>query len=116
MSTKKQGGGSRRDNYLRRKYGIDESVYREMLKDQDGKCAVCHRPPRAGKNLHVDHDHADSSVNPNTVNPACGGTCAVNTEVKMVPAIKYAAFPAWDASADQRAGGVPDPATAGPPW
>jgi FtsP/CotA-like multicopper oxidase with cupredoxin domain len=59
---------------------------------------------------------ADATVNPNVANPACNGTCATNTEVKMVPAIKYPAFPDWDASADQREGGVPDPATAGPPW
>lgn len=57
MSTKKHAGGSRRDKYLRRKYGIDESVYRQMLKAQDGKCAICRRAPKAGKNLHVDHDH-----------------------------------------------------------
>jgi FtsP/CotA-like multicopper oxidase with cupredoxin domain/fibronectin type 3 domain-containing protein len=38
-----------------------------------------------------------------------------NTEVKMVPAVRTAGFPAkW--STDGRAGGVPDPATAGPSW
>lgn len=62
---------------------------------------------------------ADGTVDPNAVNPACAGFvggCATNTEVKMVPAIKYPAFPDWDASADQREGGVPDPATSGPAW
>jgi FtsP/CotA-like multicopper oxidase with cupredoxin domain len=62
---------------------------------------------------------ADTTVNPNVVNAAACtamGGCATNTEVKMVPAIKYPAFPDWDASADQRTGGVPDPATAGPAW
>lgn len=62
---------------------------------------------------------ADSSVDPNVVNTACAGFvggCAANTEVKMVPAITYPAFPLWDAAADQRVGGVPDPATSGPPW
>lgn len=77
--------------------------------------------------LNASHDRffnlqlyeADASVNANTVNPACAGFaggCATKTEVKMVPAIKYQAFPLWDAAADQRTGGVPDPATAGPPW
>jgi FtsP/CotA-like multicopper oxidase with cupredoxin domain len=38
-----------------------------------------------------------------------------NTEVKMVPALATPGFPAtW--STDGRAGGVPDPATAGPAW
>lgn len=62
MSTKKQSAGSKRDKYLRRKYGIDESIYRKMLKDQGGKCAVCRRPPKAGKNLHVDHDHVSGRI------------------------------------------------------
>ncbi len=38
-----------------------------------------------------------------------------NTEVKMVPAITTPGFPA-DWPADQREGGVPDPATRGPPF
>lgn len=62
---------------------------------------------------------ADGSVNPNIVNAAaCAalGGCATNTEVKMVPAVRYPAFPLWDAPADQRTGGVPDPATSGPAW
>ena len=38
-----------------------------------------------------------------------------DTEVKMVPALKTAGYPAkW--STDGRAGGVPDPATRGPSW
>ncbi|MHB8780734.1 MAG: multicopper oxidase domain-containing protein [Candidatus Geothermincolia bacterium] len=38
-----------------------------------------------------------------------------NTEVKMVPAVTTEGFPeAWPA--DNREGGVPDPATAGPDW
>ncbi len=39
----------------------------------------------------------------------------LNTEVKMVPAVATAGFPdLWPT--DGRAGGVPDPATAGPEW
>lgn len=62
---------------------------------------------------------ADTTVDPNVVNPACAGFvggCATNTEVKMIPAIIYPAFPLWDAAADQREGGVPDPAKSGPAW
>ncbi len=49
----------------------------------------------------------------------CDGSTAIPatdcTEVKMVPAVATPGFPAtW--STDGRAGGVPDPATAGPPW
>lgn len=33
-----------------------------MLRSQGGGCALCHRPPRPGKVLHVDHDHETGSV------------------------------------------------------
>jgi FtsP/CotA-like multicopper oxidase with cupredoxin domain len=69
--------------------------------------------------LNLQLYEADTTVNANTVNAACAsfaGGCAANTEVKMVPAISYPAFPLWDAAADQRVGGVPDPATSGPAW
>ena len=47
--------------------------------------------------------------------PAFTNADGTNTEVKMVPAMKTAGFPAtW--STDGREGGVPDPATAGPAW
>jgi len=39
---------------------------------------------------------------------------ATRTEVKMVPAISDPLFPYWPT--DNRVGGVPDPATAGPNW
>jgi FtsP/CotA-like multicopper oxidase with cupredoxin domain len=56
---------------------------------------------------------AASSPAPNV--PALGGTAlpATCTEIKMVPAKTTAGFPA-DWPTDGRAGGVPDPATAGP--
>ncbi len=37
-----------------------------------------------------------------------------NTEVRMIDAISYPNYPTWPA--DSRAGGVPDPVTAGPDW
>ena len=48
--------------------------------------------------------------------PGTGATAvvSVNTEVKMVPASPNPAFPTWPV--DGRPGGVPDPATSGPPW
>jgi recombination endonuclease VII len=55
--TKKQ-----RDQYLKRKYGIGLKEYNRMFKAQGGKCAVCRRPPKPGKNLHVDHDHASNEA------------------------------------------------------
>lgn len=48
---------------LLRKYGITEDDYYEMLKLQNGGCAICGDPPPGGgrwKNyLHIDHEHSD---------------------------------------------------------
>lgn len=49
---------SSRDSYLKRKYGITEADYQAMLQTQGGKCAICGRPPKPGKNLCVDHEHS----------------------------------------------------------
>ncbi|HVP13152.1 MAG TPA: hypothetical protein VMV94_18395 [Phycisphaerae bacterium] len=48
--------------------------------------------------------------------PGTGATAvtSLNTEVKMVPASPIPAWPTWPI--DGRPGGVPDPATSGPPW
>ncbi len=51
-----------RDKYLKSKYGIGIKEYKRMFKAQGGKCAVCQRPPKKGKNLHVDHDHRTGEV------------------------------------------------------
>jgi hypothetical protein len=51
-----------RDKYLKRKYGIGIKEYNRMFKAQGGVCAVCGRPPKKGKNLHVDHDHYSGEV------------------------------------------------------
>lgn len=48
---------SKRDRYLRAKYGISEAVYQDMLKVHAGSCWICRRPPKPGKNLNVDHLH-----------------------------------------------------------
>ena len=49
-----------------------------------------------------------------TVAPGCP-SCAPDSEVKMVPAVATLGWPAYWPG-DGRAGGVPDPATAGPDW
>lgn len=70
----------RRDSYklfvyrLRREFNMTEEQYDQMLKEQDGRCALCKKPEtrehhRTGspQRLSVDHDH---SCCPKT--PACG--------------------------------------------
>ena len=43
-----------RSRRYKRKYGIDEDEYLEIVKKQDGRCRICKRKPRR---LVVDHDH-----------------------------------------------------------
>lgn len=38
-------------------FSITPTEYDQILSEQDGKCAICRRPPKVGKRLAVDHDH-----------------------------------------------------------
>jgi hypothetical protein len=51
-----------REGHLRRKFGITLEQYEARLREQGGGCAVCKRPPKPGKSLHVDHDHETGYV------------------------------------------------------
>lgn len=58
--------------HLKKTYGITLDEYDQMLKDQNGVCAICEQPetvrPRRGKytdteiRLAVDHDHVTGRV------------------------------------------------------
>ena len=52
-----------RNAMLKTTYGITLEDYNQMLRDQDGLCAICRNPP-SGKQpwLHVDHDHETDQV------------------------------------------------------
>ena len=41
---------------------MTQDDYERMLAAQGGCCAICGRRPRAGKHLHVDHDHDTGRV------------------------------------------------------
>lgn len=52
-------------NYdFKHKYGITVLEYDELVKKQEGKCALCGKIPRKLKKigLHVDHDHRTGKV------------------------------------------------------
>jgi hypothetical protein len=51
-----------RAEHLRRAFGLTQDEYERMLAEQGGPCAICGREPRAGKHLHVDHDHDTGRV------------------------------------------------------
>jgi hypothetical protein len=46
---------------LKKRYGITLEDYDKLLKDQQGKCAICRRSPVRNR-LHVDHDHRTLKV------------------------------------------------------
>lgn len=55
--------------YWLRQYGLTVDQYEQMLTDQGGVCAICHKPerfvdPRSGepRRLAVDHDHETGKV------------------------------------------------------
>jgi len=57
------------DSHRFRSYGITKEEYKEMLQDQDGKCAICKREESARANLTgkvralaVDHCHITGNV------------------------------------------------------
>jgi hypothetical protein len=50
-------------------FGVDANRYQEMLREQDGVCAICSQPERAPdgssgkiKDMAIDHDHATGAV------------------------------------------------------
>lgn len=58
-----------RDNFLRKTYGITLDQYNQMLKDQNGCCAICKKPEttvdaRYGRvrDLAVDHCHETGKI------------------------------------------------------
>jgi hypothetical protein len=51
-----------RDANLKALYGISLRSYEDMLRRQDGVCAICARPPRGKRPLDVDHDHVNGRV------------------------------------------------------
>ncbi len=59
---------SSRDSHLKNKYGMNESDYIEMLKEQNGVCAICGKPElKNARNglpapLYIDHDHKNDRV------------------------------------------------------
>lgn len=47
---------------LKRVYGIPIERYDEMLRQQNGVCAICHNPPDKHEKLVVDHNHTTGHI------------------------------------------------------
>ncbi len=46
----------------KRRYGIEEEAYQQLLQNQNGKCAICNLACVSGRNLAVDHNHQSGVV------------------------------------------------------
>ncbi len=46
---------------LKTRYGMSIQDYDDMVKEQNGVCAICFNPPKKF-DLHVDHDHSNGKV------------------------------------------------------
>lgn len=52
----------RRSRHLMGDYKITSTQYDQLHEAQEGKCAICASPPKAGHRLHVDHCHESGAV------------------------------------------------------
>lgn len=46
----------------RRKYGLTDELFREMLSKQDSRCAICYDYLDDMRQPHIDHDHDTMQV------------------------------------------------------
>lgn len=53
----------KRENEVRRIYGLTPADFAALLEKQGGVCAICGGPPNGpGRRLHVDHCHTSKAV------------------------------------------------------
>jgi hypothetical protein len=56
-------GREKRDNVIRKQYGITLQEYNDMLEKQDYKCAICGNEDEVeGRKLAIDHCHTSGAV------------------------------------------------------
>jgi hypothetical protein len=62
---RKESWKTKRDYYLKYKYGIDENTYNDMLAKQNYCCAICKSPNTKDKSMSklvIDHCHKTNKV------------------------------------------------------
>jgi len=62
MRNSPEGRRRQRAGHLHRKFGMTLRQYEEMLEAQEGRCAICGRPPRVDVSLHIDHEHKTGQI------------------------------------------------------
>jgi hypothetical protein len=58
----KRNATRKRNSFYKSRYGITIEDYDRILISQDGRCAICLRPPLPDRRLDVDHDHESGVV------------------------------------------------------
>lgn len=65
LDWEKRNPGRTKELHYKRRYGIDNIRFQELLAAQDGKCGMCkmpHEPSDQQTGLDVDHDHSTNRV------------------------------------------------------
>lgn len=62
MRNSPEGKRRQRAGHLLRKFGMTLKQYDAMLEAQEGRCAICTKPPRPDVSLHIDHEHETGRV------------------------------------------------------
>ena len=79
---------NRRTHYLTNQFGITESDYEFLLAQQEGKCALCRRPP-SGRKLAIDHNHSHHSEKHQACNECIRGLLCSGCNRYFVPSVEY---------------------------
>lgn len=84
-----KNGQKIRFHHLERTYGITQIEYNQMLKDQNGTCAICGRNNK-GRALNVDHDHETNVIRGLLCNMCNTGLGSFNDDtVTLEKAVEY---------------------------
>jgi len=58
----REGKRANKRSQLKILYGMTIEEYEKMLKEQNGKCAICKSRNNNGNSLHVDHNHTTGKI------------------------------------------------------
>lgn len=95
-----------REKRLKKWFNIDLLEYARILAHQGGVCAICKKPPKEGKHLAVDHDHATGQIR-GLLCPMCNRAIAAfrdNLEKIQAAAKYFTSFPVTEALGAPRYG------------
>jgi hypothetical protein len=76
---------------LKQRYGISVEQYKELLVQQDGKCAICKSPHSkvTGRNFHVDHCHTTGNIRGILCHHCNTALGAFNDDINMLTEALY---------------------------